>query len=179
MKKIFSLLAALIVTLCAGTAQAELAPADKKALNEAYNTIKSKIKGPYSINYCTCVNGERAPVADQNMRVRPDPCGEVQGVKQLFCSAYRNELADTLAQHGVYVANIFSNEVFLWDRHKDHHRLVRGFILEKFHMDSHPESKLAQTRGLRGVSGNEFEARYAPIFFAKYYQLPDWNVFYH
>ena len=179
MRKNYSLLVVLVMAISAGTAHAELSAQDKKSLTDAFKSIQSRAKGPYTINYCTCVNGERAPVADQNMRVRSDPCGEVLGVRQLFCSAYRNEPADILAGHGVYVANIFSNEVFAWDRHKDHHRLVRGFILEKFHMDSHPTAKLAQSRAYRGISGTEFEARYAPLFFARYRQLPDWNDFYH
>ena len=148
MKKAFALFIALLLFIGHGNVRAELTPEDKKTLNDAYKTIKSKIKGPYTANYCTCEDGRKAPVADKNMKVRPRPCAADFGNKQLFCSAYRNDYAEILARYGVYVANIFSNEVYLWDRHKDHHRLVRGFILEKFHMDMHPEAKLAQSAGI-------------------------------
>lgn len=156
---------------------ADLTPGDRRELKDTYKIILQKKKGPFTINYCTCVNGKLAPVADKNLRVRPDPCGEIEDVGQLFCSAYRNDLAKKLARHGLYVANIFSNEVFLWEKHKDHHRLAKGFILEKHYMETHPESKLTTSRAYGGISGAEFEVKYAPIFFGKYYGLPDWNDF--
>ena len=111
------------------------------------------------------------------MKVRANPCRQLEGVGQLFCSAYRNRWGNTLAEHGVYVGNIFSNEVFLWDQNPDHHRLVKGFILEKYYMETHPESKLTMSRAYGGISGTEFEVKYAPMFFAKYYALADWNDF--
>ena len=135
MKKFFLIGILLSVFVFPSTGWAKLAPKEKKLLKDTYEVILSKMKGPFTINYCTCVNGKLAPVADKNMRVRPNPCGELMGVGQLFCSAYRNDLAKKLAKYGLYVANIFSNEVFLWDRHKDHHRLTRGFILEKYYME--------------------------------------------
>ncbi|MDY7036615.1 MAG: hypothetical protein SV375_10710, partial [Thermodesulfobacteriota bacterium] len=177
MKKFFLITILLSVFVFTSTGWAKLTPKDKKLLKDTYKVILSKVKGPFTINYCTCVNGKLAPVADKNMRVRPNPCGELMGVGQLFCSAYRNDLAKKLAKYGLYVANIFSNEVFLWDRHKDHHRLTRGFILEKYYMESHPQSKLTMSRAYSGISGTEFEVKYAPIYFAKYYALPDWNDF--
>jgi hypothetical protein len=179
MKKIFWILIPLSIFFFTNSGLAELALKEKKELKSTYKALLLKKKGPFSINYCTCKNGKLAPVADKNMRVRPNPCGELMGVGQLFCSAYRNDLAKKLARHGVYVANIFSNEVFLWDEHKDHHRLVRGFILEKYYMDTHPKSKLTMSRAYGGISGTEFEAKYAPILFAKYYALPDWKDFHN
>jgi len=179
MKKLFWILIPFSIFFFGNPGLAELTPKEKKELKSTYKSISSKRKGPFSINYCTCKNGKLAPVADKNMRVRPNPCRELENTGQLFCSAYRNNLAKKLAQHGVYVGNIFSNEVFLWDEHKDHHRLVRGFILEKFYMDTHPKSKLTMSRAYGGISGTEFEVKYAPIFFAKYYALPDWKDFHN
>ena len=118
MNRISFYLACLMVVLLPFEALAELKPKIKKELKDNYNIILLKEKGPFTINYCTCVNGKLAPVADENMKVRPDPCGELEGVGQLFCSAYRNDLAKKLAKNGVYIANVFSNEVFLWDTHR-------------------------------------------------------------
>ena len=179
MKKYLWILIPLFIVFFGGEGWSELTPKEKKVLKRTYKVIKSKRKGPFTINYCTCTNGKLAPVADKNMRVRANPCGQLMGVGQLFCSAYRNDLAKKLAQNGVYVGNIFSNEVFLWDEHKDHHRLARGFILEKYYMETHPKSKLTMSRAYGGISGTEFEVKYAPIFFANYYALSDWNDFHH
>ncbi|MCF8143118.1 MAG: hypothetical protein K9N21_04270 [Deltaproteobacteria bacterium] len=179
MKKFAWVLILLLICLCAGPVMAGLTPEEKKDLRRTYKAIEAKLKGPFDINTCTCTNGRLAPVADKDMRVRPNPCMELEGVGQLFCSAYRNDLAKKLARHGVYVGNIFSNEVFLWDETPDHHRVARGFILEKYYMETHPDSKLTMARAYGGISGSEFEVRYAPIFFAKYYALQDWKDFHN
>ena len=178
-KKWLTIVATALIVLAGGIVRAELQESDKQALSDAYSKIQTREKGPYASNTCTCVNGERALVADQKMRVRPDPCREEYGARQLFCSAYRSEPALSLAGRGVYVGNIFSNEVDLWNSHADHHRLVKGFILEKYQMDREPDGKLAVSRAYRGISGAEFEAKYAPIFYANYYRLSDWSDFRH
>jgi hypothetical protein len=179
MRRFFASLAMATLFAYAPLSWAALTPEDRAELKSTYEAILQKQKGPFTINYCTCVNGKLAPVADENLRVRPDPCGELEGVGQLFCSAYRNDLAKKLATHGLYIANVFSNEVYLWDQHEDHHRLAKGFILEKYYMDTHPESKLTTSRAYGGISGAEFEAQYGPIFFKKYYALQDWSDFRH
>ncbi len=179
MKKLFCILVPFSIFFFCNPGLAELVPKEKKELKRTYKAILSKKKGPYTINTCTCTNGKLAPVADKNMRVRPNPCRELEGVGQLFCSAYRNDLAKKLARHGVYVANIFSNEVFLWDKHQDHQRLVKGFLLEKYYMETHPQSKLTMARAYGGISGTEFEVKYAPVFFNKYYALSEWNDFHN
>ena len=177
MKKLWWALIPLCVLFFGDLGWAELSSKEKNSLRKAYKTISAKRKGPFAMNTCTCTNGKLARVADKNMRVRPNPCRELEGVGQLFCSAYRNKFAKTLAQHGVYVGNIFSNEVILWDKNPDHHRLVKGFILEKYYMETHPDSKLTMARAYGGISGTEFEVKYAPLFFAKFYALADWNDF--
>ena len=177
MKKLWWVLVPFCALFFCDPGWAELSSKEKDSLKKAYKTISAKRKGPFAMNTCTCTNGKLARVADKNMRVRPNPCRELEGVGQLFCSAYRNKFAKTLAQHGVYVGNIFSNEVSLWDKNPDHHRLVKGFILEKYYMETHPDSKLTMARAYGGISGTEFEVKYAPMFFAKYYALADWNDF--
>ena len=177
MKKLLAFIFFCAVFGLATSSSAELTDQAKKELRQAYQTILVKEKGPFTINYCTCVNGKLAPVADKNNRVRPNPCAELEGVGQLFCSAYRNDLADILAKHGIYVANIFSNEVYRWDKTKDHQSITKGFILEKYYIENYPKSKIASSRAYTGISGAEFEAKYAPIYFAKYYSLPDWSDF--
>ncbi len=177
MKKLWWALIPLCVLFFGDPGWAELSSREENVLKNAYKSILVKRKGPFTINTCTCTNGKLAPVADKNMKVRPNPCRELEGVGQLFCSAYRNDAAETLARFGVYVGNIFSNEVFLWDQNPDHHSVVKGFILEKYYMDTHPESKLNMSRAYGGISGTEFEVKYAPMLFAKYYALADWNDF--
>ena len=179
MKKLWWVLVPLCALFFCDPGWAELSSKEKKSLKNAYKTILSKRKGPFTINTCTCTNGKRAAVADKNMRIRPNPCRELEKSGQLFCSAYRNQFGEILARNGVYVGNIFSNEVFLWDENPDHHRLVKGFILEKYYMETHPESKLTMSRAYGGISGTEFEVKYAPIFFAKYYALADWKDFHN
>ena len=177
MKKLSWIVIPLWVCFFANSAIAELSPKEQKELSYLYNAIKAKRKGPFTFNTCTCTNGKLARVADKNMRVRANPCRELEGVGQLFCSAYRNDLAKKLSQHGVYIGNIFSNEVFLWDETPDHDRVVKGFILEKYFMETHPDSKLTMARAYGGISGTEYEVKYAPIFFAKYYALDSWKDF--
>jgi len=179
MKKFFWMLVPLWVCCCLTPAASELTPKDKKELRSIYKAIEARKKGPFDINTCTCANGRLAPVADKNMRVRPNPCGELDGSSQLFCSAYRNDLAKKLARQGVYLGNIFSNEVFMWDETPDHHRVAKGFILEKYYMETHPDSKLTLARAYGGISGSEFEVKYAPLFFGKYYALEDWKDFHN
>lgn len=178
-KRIVAIAVVCFLVGLASFSGAELTPREKQDLRETYRIILAKEKGPFTINYCTCVNGKLAPVADKNMRVRPNPCLELEGVKQLFCSAYRNDLANNLAKYGLYVANIFSNEVYLWDRTDDHHRIAKGFILEKHYIENNPQAKITTSRAYGGISGAEFEVKYAPIYFAKYYALPDWTDFQH
>jgi len=68
----------------------------------------------------------------------------------------------------MYIANIFSRDLEDWDRFPDRHDLVRGYILEKFFIDTHPDHKLAVMRAYGGLSGAEYEARDAPLFVERY-----------
>ncbi len=158
----------------------QLPPAEKQALQKHWALVKSKFKGPYTINYCTCTNGEKAPVADDQLRVRADPCGLLFGADELFCTAYRTDLAQEMGdEYGLYVANIFANEVHEWDRPKDNEAVLKGFILEKYYMENHPEKPLTVFKSTGGISGAEFEVEYMPRYFEKVYQLRAWEDFTH
>lgn len=159
---------------------AELDPERAASLRTHWSRVQSAFKGPYTINYCTCANGERAPVADDNLNVRSDPCGELFGAKELFCSAYRTDLARAMGeQYGLWVANIFANEIHTWDEQKPYDEIAKGFILERYYMDHFPEKPLTVFKSTGGISGAEFEARYAPRFFARYYATEEWEDFTH
>ena len=45
---------------------------------------------------------------------------------------------------------------------------MRGYVLEKFFIETHPDHKLAQMRAYGGLAGAEYEARDAPRFFERY-----------
>lgn len=158
----------------------ELDPKETASLREHWSRVESAFKGPYTINYCTCANGERAPVADKNLNVRSDPCGLLYNADELFCSAYRTELAEEMGeQYGLWVANIFANEVHTWEEQKPHDEIAKGFILERYYMENYPEKPLTVFKSTGGISGAEFEARYADRFFAKYYATEGWEDFTH
>jgi hypothetical protein len=43
----------------------------------------------------------------------------------------------------MYIANLFSRDLYLWDSFPDHNDLVRGYILEKYFTETNPTNKLA------------------------------------
>ncbi len=57
----------------------------------------------------------------------------------------------------MYIANIFSRDLYLWDSFPDHNDLVRGYILEKYFIETNPNHKLSQLRAFGGLSGAEYE----------------------
>ena len=71
--------------------------------------------------------------------------------------------------------NLFARDLFLWDEFPDHHDLVRGYVLEKFFIETHPDHKLAQMRAYGGLAGAEYEARDAPRFFERYLALESFD----
>ena len=44
----------------------------------------------------------------------------------------------------MYIGNIFSRDLYLWDSFPDHNDLVRGYILEKYFVETNPNHKLAR-----------------------------------
>jgi hypothetical protein len=167
---------AIVLLLLAGHARPaaafrapELTPAQQKALRDNFALCVGKLKGPYTENTCVCPDGRKIPVRNS--------AGQVGiGCKDaLFCAAFRAAWADALAQEGVYLGNIFSRDLYLWDSFPDHNDLVRGYILEKYFVDTNPNHKLAQLRAFGGLSGLEYETGAAPKFFERYLASPEFN----
>ncbi len=160
-----SSLIALLAIVIEATASPlrELSAAQKRELQEQFQIVLQKRKGPFGRNVCVCSDGRKEPV------LRPD--GTIQNVcgdKTLFCSAFRAPWAEALGRQGVYIGNLFSNDLFLWDGFRDHHDLVRGYILENYFIENHPDHRLAVAKALRGVSGSEYEAPALPRFVERY-----------
>ncbi len=132
-------------------------------LQKQFRVTLQKRNGPFGKNVCVCSDGREEPL------LRPD--GTIQnacGDKTLFCSAFRAPWAVALGQQGMYIGNLFSTDLYLWDRFPDHHDLVRGHILEKYFVENHPDHRLAVAKTLRGVSGAEYEAPAVPRFAERY-----------
>lgn len=131
----------------------------------------TKLKGPYSQNYCVCrKTGDKRPVMDKSGRVT-SPCGN----DALFCAAFRAPWAENLSKEGVWIANIFSRDMWLWDEIPDHHDLVRGYVLEKYFVDTNPDHKLAQLRAYGGLSGSEYETGASTAMFERYLAEKDFQ----
>jgi hypothetical protein len=160
-------------TLGASRAEAagEVLSADeKRSLDENWKHSLTKDKGPYSLNFCVCKDGKKKPVQLPDGRI-VRPCGN----SPKFCSGFREPWAEELGKQRMWIANLFARDLWLWDEFSDHHDLVRGYILEKFFVETHPGHKLAKMRAYGGISGAEFESRDAPRFFERYLALPEFK----
>ncbi len=151
----------------------DLTPAQEKMLKKNWHTIQVKIKGPYSANYCVCTDGAKKPVQGHDGSIA-NRCKSTN-----FCAAFRAPWGESLTSTGMYVGNIFSSDLFDWDKIQDHHNLVRGYILENYYMTVHPESKLAEMQTYGGLKGAEYEARDMPIFQEKYLADSLYNDYRH
>lgn len=147
----------------------ELSAADKQKLTENFKTILRERKGPFGSNYCVCTDGTEGTVMDKDGNIR-SPCAVIH-----FCAAYREPTARALERYDMYVGNLFTADLHEWDKIEDHHAMVRGYVLEKYFIDTHPAHKLAEVRAYGGLSGAEFEARDMVLFFERYLALPDFN----
>ena len=164
---------ALLLAVAAGPAGARgpgLGDEERRVLDESWQLVLTTEKGPYTQNFCVCRNGERQPVMLPDGRI-VTPCG---GAPK-FCAAFREPWGQALADQGLYIGNLFARDLFLWDEFPDHHDLVRGFVLEKFFIETHPDHVLAKMRAYGGLAGAEFEARDAPLFFERYLDLPEFD----
>ncbi len=162
-----------IAGLTHGFSGPQLSGADKQALNTAFAKVESEEKGPYTNNYCVCEDGKREPVQ------RPD--GSLSNVCKhtRFCAAFRTPWMSALTDRGMYIGNIYSSDLLDWDKIPNHQDLVRGYILEKFFTDTHPDHKLAQLRAYGGLMGAEYEARDMSLFFERFLSDPQYNDFQH
>lgn len=156
---------------------AELTDVEKKALHANFELALLKVKGPFAENYCICDDGAKEPVAGPDGKTpRAAPCGS-RG--SLFCAAFRAPHSVLLAEKGVYLANIFTRDLYNWEGFPNHHDLVRGYILENYFVETHPTHKFAQLRAYGGLSGAEVEAADAQLFFERYLGMPDFVDFKH
>jgi len=148
------------------TSGRELTAAQKRKLDQNWRLCLSKQKGPYSPNFCICRDGEKRPVQLPDGRIVSPCAGD-----PVFCAAFRERWADALAEERMYIANLFSRDLWQWDVFPDPHDLVRGYVLEKYFIETHPGHKLAEMRAYGGLAGAEYEARDAPRFFERYLAL--------
>ena len=139
-----------------------LSAAQQASLKANWALCQSKLKGPYTENFCLCRDGQKLGVQAPNGAVRI-PCAN-----PVFCSAYRAPWAEALAKERMWIANIFTRDAHLWSSFADHHDLVRGYILERYYIDTHPGSKLAQMKQYRGLSSAEDEIPASIMFYEKY-----------
>lgn len=172
--RIAPVVAALLLAALAGPVRAvdppaPLTKAQQDELRRNWAPCLSKLKGPYTENFCVCANGEKLPVQVDN-QIRT-PCG----LNPRFCAAFRAPWAEALGRRGMWIANLFSPDLLQWDTFADHHALVRGYILEQYFTNANPAHKLAEMRAYGGLAGAEYEAADAPRFFERYLSLPDWD----
>lgn len=135
---IYSLIMLALIAAPAAAGQLkQLTDKQKAELKKNFQTTLAKRKGPFAKNVCVCSDGRKEPV------LRPD--GSIQNVcgdKTDFCSAFRAPWAIALGQQDVYVGNLFTTDLLEWDGFADHHNLVRGHVLEKYFIETHPDHKL-------------------------------------
>ena len=174
MKKVVAIGSVLVALLGAAPPAAAFRPLpleakDQKILRDNFALCTAKLKGPYTENICVCPDGRKIPVRGASGRVGIG-CKDA-----LFCAAFRAPWAEALAKERMYIANIFSRDVYLWDSFPDHNDLVRGYILEKYFTDTNPNHKLSQLKAFGGLSGTEYETPASASFFERYLTSPDFN----
>jgi hypothetical protein len=147
----------------------ELTAQQQKTLRANYSTTLTKLKGPYTENFCVCANGERLPVQAPSGAIRI-PCAN-----EKFCSAYRSPAAQALAAEGVWIANLFARDVYHWNDVRDHSDLVRGYVLERYFVETNPKHKYAEMRAYGGLAGSEYEVPASMRFAEKWLASPEWD----
>ncbi len=145
----------------------ELTPQQEKLLRDNWALCKSKKKGPYTENYCLC-GGKKLPVM-VGTRIS-QPCAN-----PTFCAAYRAPWAEALGAQRMWIANVFSRDLYIWDSFTDHNDLIRGYVLEKYFIETNPQSKLAEMRAYGGLSGAEYEGPAQPLFVERYLSAPEFD----
>jgi hypothetical protein len=136
-------------------------------LDENWGYCLRNKKGPYTANMCVCKDGKQEMVRKDASGKLIVPCGG----SWKFCEAFRSTCGEALASEGMYVGNLFERDLYEWSKIEDHHDLVRGYILEKFFIETHPDHKLAVLRSYGGLAGAEYEARSMPRLFERYLAL--------
>jgi len=147
----------------------ELTAQQEKSLRANYATTLAKQKGPYTENFCVCANGERLPVQAPSGAIRI-PCADAK-----FCAAYRTPAAEALAAEGVWIANLFARDVHHWTDVKDHSDMVRGYVLERYLVETNPKHKYAEMRAYGGLAGSEYEVPAMLRFAERWLAAPEWD----
>jgi len=142
---------------------------EQKVLRDNFALCLSKLKGPYTENFCVCPDGRKVAVRGANGQVGA-ACKNA-----LFCAAFRAPWAEALAKQRMYIANLFSRDLYLWNSFPDHNDLVRGYILEKYFTETNPASKLSRLRSFGGLSGAEYETPASARFFERYLSAPEFK----
>src|SRR5215470_11021443 len=147
----------------------DLSAAEKKNLKDNFALCVGKLKGPYTENFCVCPGGEKRAVRSASGAIGT-------GCKDpIFCAAYRAPWAEALARDGVYIGNVFARDLYIWDTFTDHNDLVRGYVLEKYFVETNPSHKFAELRAYGGLSGAEYETGASASFFERYLAAPEFN----
>lgn len=163
-----------LITLITLVLNFHLASAD---LASDFKTMLEQRKGPFGLNVSQGSQGQASYDAI--------PKGH------LFTSAFRNEQARVLIdQYGIYTGNLFTtnyyelNSEFVYGNAlSTNHgidnealmavasaampravQMVKSWVLEKYYVEIYPDSKLARSFALRGISGTEFEMKFAAYF---------------
>lgn len=146
-----------------------------------FQTMLDQRKGPFGPNVSQGSQGQASYDAS--------PKGH------LFTSAFRNDQARVLIdQYGMYTGNLFTtnyyelnSEFVFGNALSTNHgidnealmaiasvampravQMVKSWVLEKYYVEIYPDSKLARSFALRGISGTEFEMKFAGYFFNFY-----------
>ncbi len=167
---LFLLMSCLVPSTSWSGTLGELTAERKAILKEQFAVLLDKRKGPFDRNVCVCQDGRKEVVRGRDGAFTTG-CGD----KIVFCGAFRAPWAQVLAEQGVYVGNIFTNDLHEWESSPDHHNLVRGYVLEKFFIDTHPDHRLAVARTMRGVAGAEYEAPALRTFVERYLGLDSFD----
>jgi len=147
----------------------ELSAAEKKTLNDNFALCVGKLKGPYTENFCVCPGGEKRPVRSAKRRAGH----RLQGPDLL--RRLSRPMGRGTRQERVYIANVFSRDLYLWDTFTDHNDLVRGYVLENYFIETTPAHKFAELRAFGGLSGSEYETEASARFFERYLSAPEFN----
>ncbi len=138
---------------------------DKK-IKSLFAKIEKKKKGAFGQNVYACSDGTIVPYMQLSGVINPAPKG------MMVFSAFRNSEAQELSKMGFNLGNLFATNYYEFFMKQKNGELadegIRDYLLdilqdtliEKFYIDNYPQTRLATSRNVRGVSGIELESRY-------------------
>ena len=128
-----------ITTPAAAFRPLPLSARDQKALRDNFALCTSKLKGPYTENFCVCPDGKKIPVRGANGRLGT-------GCKNpLFCAAFRAPWAEALAkQRRVHRQHLLARPLPLGQLSRSQRPRARLHPREVLHRDqSEPQAEPA------------------------------------